>query len=231
MNTTIYTFPFAGGSKYSYNLYRKYLPENFLFEPLELPGRGERITEKLVPSIEDMAEDLFQEIKDTLPEKYVFYGHSMGTILVYLVTKKIIRAGLNQPSHLIVTGCGGPSNEERERDRHLLSKAGFKAKLEEYGGSPSEVLENQELYDFFEPILRNDFEAVEKYVYEANPEKMEIPITCIYGMSEQVTREEAELWKLETNATFKLKQLPGGHFFIFDYPAEVVRSILEAVLV
>lgn len=229
MALTIYTFPFAGGSKYSYNLYRRYLPADIHFEPLELPGRGERITDDLVPNLEQMAEELYQEIKGNLPDRFIFYGHSMGTLLAYLITKKLQEANEKLPFHLILTGAAGPSNEERERDRHQLPKAAFKAKLEEYGGSPSEVLENTELFDFFEPILRNDFKAVETYSYKEILEKLPIPITTIYGMSEQLTREEVQLWERETSESFEVRQLPGGHFFIFDYPAEVVKTILNKV--
>lgn len=230
MNTTIFTFPFAGGSKYSYNLFRKFLPENILLEPLELPGRGERIGENLVPDLNAMAEDVYQAIKNKLPERYVFYAHSMGTILAYLVTQKILRDGLNPPLHLFLTGASGPSNPERERDRHLLPTPEFKEKLNEYGGSPDEVLQNDDLFTFFEPILRNDFKAVETYYYDEPEQKLNIPLTVLYGSSEKITREEVELWKLETTAEVNIRQFPGGHFFIYDYPAEVMKILLRIAL-
>lgn len=231
MSVTVYTIPFAGGSKYSYNLFRKFLPDNILFEPLELPGRGERITENLVSDMHAMAEDLFQQIKNQLPQKYVIYAHSMGTILGYLLCKKLVKHNLTLPSHLIFTGSSGPSNPERERERHALPKKEFKEKLLEYGGSPDEVLSNDELFEFFEPILRNDFKAVETYYYEQDGEPLPIPITTIYGSSEKLSREEVELWKQESKEEVSIRQLPGGHFFIFDYPMEIVRTILKTALV
>lgn len=231
MSTTIYTIPFAGGSKYSYNSFRKFLPENVIFEPLELPGRGERITENLVSDLHLMADDLFEQIKNQLPSKYIIYAHSMGTILGYLLCKKLMQHNLPLPKHLVFTGSGGPSNPERERERHLLPKKEFKEKLEEYGGSPDEVLANEELFDFFEPILRNDFKAVESYIYEEDGQQLPVPITVIFGSNEKLTREEVELWKQESDQTVSIRQLPGGHFFIFDYPMEIVRTILKTALV
>lgn len=223
---TLFTLPFAGGSKYSYNTFTKFLPAFIDFQPLEVPGRGERISDDLVADIHRMADDIFQQIKKhDLKNPYAIYGHSMGSILAYLVSQKIADAKLPRPLHLILTGAAGPSWEERERSRHLLSKADFKKKLEEYGGSPKEVLENEELFEFFEPILRNDFQAVETYYYTKPAEKLDVPVTVMIGLSEQVTIDEARLWEQETTAPFSVRQFPGGHFFIYDYTAEVVKVI------
>lgn len=224
---TLFTLPFAGGSKYSYNAFTKFFPSFIDFQPLEVPGRGERIGDDLLPDIHLMAEDIFLQLKKyDLNKPYAIYGHSMGSILAYLVSQKIAKEQLPMPLHLILTGAAGPSWEERERDRHLLTKTDFKKKLEEYGGSPKEVLENEELFEFFEPILRNDFQAVETYYYKKPEKKLEIPVTVMIGLSEQVKIEEARLWEQETTGAFSVRQFPGGHFFIYDYTAEVVKVII-----
>lgn len=228
-DVTLFLLPFAGGSKYSFHSFVKYIPSQMEFVALELPGRGERLGENLNPDIHQMAEDVFQQIKNRLDKPYMIYGHSMGTILAYLVLKKITDNNLPQPLHLFVSGAAGPSTEERERERHLLSKTDFRKKLDEYGGSPKEVLENEELFDFFEPILRNDFKAVETYYHQAWENQMKCPITVMLGLEERVTIAEAKLWEKETSAEVKIKQFPGGHFFIYDYTSEVVKTILRAV--
>lgn len=225
----LFVLPFAGGSKYSYNALRDKMPAFIEFKAIELPGRGERITEELVSDIHALTDDIFNQIKDSIGKrKYAIYGHSMGTLLAYLLTKKIIEKGLTPPLHLLLTGSGGPSNPDRDRTRHTLSKDDFKRKLIEYGGSPKEVLENEALFDFFEPILRNDFKTVETYFYQET-EPFHIPITAILGHSEKTTDEEFQLWKKESTAPVHLQKLPGGHFFIYDNLDHVILIIARAL--
>lgn len=225
---TLYALPFAGGSKYSYNTFKHKFPDFIDFQAIEIPGRGERMTENLIGNIDELVDDVFCQIRDHLQSPYAFYGHSMGTVLAYLVTKKIIAEELPQPIHLVMTGSGGPSNEDRERDRHTLSKEAFKAKLKEYGGSPSEILENDELFNFFEPIIKNDFKVVETYEYEAT-EPFDIPMTVAIGLSEDVTLEEAKLWEKETTQKVSVRQMPGGHFFIYENTDNLVNIISRSV--
>lgn len=225
MTTKIFAIPFAGGSKYSYNVLKEHIDTSFSFHAIELAGRGERMMDELQDDIHQMAEDVFQQIKDQLGDDYILYGHSMGTILCYLVIKKIVEQGLPQPKHLVVSGAAGPSTEERERKRHLLNKTDFRNKLSSYGGSPQEVLDNDELFDFFEPILRNDFKAVETFFYEPWERQMDVPITVLIGLEEGVTLKEAKLWEQETTQAVSVRQFPGRHFFIYNYPGEVVKAI------
>lgn len=225
----LFALPFAGGSKYSYNTFNQYMPDYIDFKPIEIPGRGERMGEELEDDIHKVAEDVFQQIKNELNEPYAIYGHSMGTILTYLVCKKIVENGLNTPEQIIVTGAGGPSFKDRERERHLLSNKDFKQKLIDYGGSPKEVLDNAELYEFFEPILRNDFKAVETYYYQDWNKKFDFPITVAIGLSEPVSVEDAKLWEKETTDNVSIRQFPGGHFFIYDYTLEMVKVIAKSL--
>ncbi len=224
----LFALPFAGGSKYSYNSFKNKFPGFIDFIPLELPGRGERMVEPLIDSMEAMTNDVFEQIKDRLDKPYAFYGHSMGTLLAYLLTHKIKSMGLPTPLHLIVTGCGGPSSEEKEKERHKLSKSDFKKKLNEYGGSPKEILDNDDLFEFFEPIIRNDFKAVETYEYKKT-EPLSTPITVMVGLSEKVTEEETKLWEIETTEHVSIRKFPGGHFFIYDHIHDLVKIISRCI--
>ena len=148
----LYCLPFSGGSKYSYKSFSKYAPPFLNIVAIELPGRGTRSGEALLTSIERTADDVFNQIKDSLDKPYAIYGHSMGGILAYLVARRIIEANLNQPLHLFVTGCVGPSLKYRDLVDHTLPKDEFIQKIKELGGSPDSVLSNDALMEFFEPI-------------------------------------------------------------------------------
>lgn len=227
-NTTVFLLPFSGASKYSYAPLQQFVPDHVTFVPVEMPGRGSRMREPLLRDLHQMADDAFSQIQSQLKAPYILYGHSLGTNLAYLIALKIRTLGLPAPERIVLSGNGGASVPPEKPFRHLMSPADFKAKLNEYGGSPREVLENDQLMEIFGPILRADFEAIETYQYEP-VEPLDIPVTVLYGKDESVTPEEAEKWQEETKQPIRVREFEGTHFFIFDHPQEIVREILGNV--
>lgn len=220
----LFCLPFAGGSKYSYAEFMKRAPANLNIISVEPPGRGLRLKEMLFTRIDDMVEDIYGQILPMLHEPYAIYGHSMGTLLGYLLTKKILNDNYLAPSDLFFSGRGGPSVKDKDGLKYTLPKPAFIDKLKELGGSTDEVLADEALMDFFEPIIRADFQAVETYVHkESIP--FEIPITVMVGISEKTTYEDAMAWQKETIKPISIRQFPGQHFFIYDFIDEILKII------
>lgn len=228
MSINVFCLPFAGGSRYSYNIFFKYVT-SLKWIPLEYPGRGGRIREPLMKDLNAIVQDIFEQIKNNLSTPYVFYGHSMGAMVAFLLTKEIERNNLPMPLHLFLTGRGGPSIKDNEPPRYLLPTEQFAQKLREFGGSPDEILNSTMLMEFYEPILRADFEALETYQYEIS-KPINVPISVTIGLDERVSYEEALAWQQETLHPIEVKQFPGKHFFILDYPMEVVKTIVTPLL-
>lgn len=225
----LFCLPFAGGSRYSYHSYKELSPPFLNFIPLELPGRGTRIRQALLTDINLMVDDLFSQMQPLLDKPYAIYGHSMGTFLGYLIAKRIVDTNLyNKPLHLFFTGCRAPSVASRDTKRHLMPKAQFIEKLKEYGGSPDEILNDKDLTDFFEPIIRADFRGIENYIYQET-EPFDIPITVMIGLDEPVTREDAEAWQKETSVPIEVHQFPGKHFFIFENQENIVKIMARSL--
>jgi surfactin synthase thioesterase subunit len=222
----VFCLPFAGGSKYSYRGYTLSAPPSLNIIPLEIPGRGARSGEALLSNLELVAGDIFDQIKNNLHTPYVIYGHSMGGLLGYLVTKKIIQNKLAQPLHLFFTGCGGPSIKHRDLVDHTLPKKEFYSGIRELGGSTDEVLNDVNLMDFFEPILRADFEAVATFQYKPG-EPFQIPISIVLGLNEKVKYEEGMAWQRETTELIEVTHLPGNHFFIFNHEATILGMLCD----
>jgi len=228
--------PFAGGSKYAYQSFNKFCPQTIELITLELPGRGARHGERRLTDIASMVRDIFTQIKPYLSARdnaigignsYVLYGHSMGALLVYELIKFIRAENLQLPMALFLTGHGAPGTRI-ETSRHLLSKDEFINEIRSLGGSPEEVLQDETLMLFFEPILRADFEAIETYEYE-ECEKFDIPITVVIGSHEETTQKEAKEWKEISDNEFELLELPGKHFFIFEHAEKLMQLIVKKI--
>jgi surfactin synthase thioesterase subunit len=151
----------------------------------------------------------------------------MGGLAACLLARRIVAESLPPPLHLFVTGTSGPSASSREeKKRHLLSKEGLIAELKKLNGSPREVLEDEVLLEYFEPIIRADFRVSENFRYRLEA-PMRIPITVITGMEEEMTPEEIGTWQQETCIPVDFIRMPGGHFFLFDHIGRVLGIITE----
>jgi len=230
----LFLLHFAGGSRYSFDFLKSHLTTDLEFIPLEVPGRGKRFGESLLTDKKKAIEDYFNQIKalrNGLP--YLIYGHSMGATLGLSVAKCM--EGINDaPQHLIVSGNPGPGaekveGEEERGDRHLMNDEDFKVELKELGGVPEEVIENEELFSFFNPILRADFELLEKDDFLEEGTILEkTPIYAMMG-SEEKSHIRIENWKRYTNNHFQYQILEGDHFFIANHPSALTDVFKNAM--
>lgn len=230
LETTVFCLPFAGGGSHSYREFQRHAGSGIRIVALDLPGRGRRFSEPLLTSLEAVVDDAFEQIRDRLTGNYAIYGHSMGACIACMLVRHIIREQYPPPVHLFVSGREAPSVPKKgERNRHLLPRSEFLARVREFEGATEEVMGNQELMDLFEPVLRADFQVLDTHVYEKEL-PFGIPITAMRGDKEHVTRAEALRWQEETTQEMALLEFPGGHFFIFDNAREIVDVFTRKVL-
>lgn len=224
MQVKLFCFPFAGGSTYSYPFFQKYLPGFIEFIPLDIPGRGTRITEPLLYDLDAIAEDVFSRIRHQFTEPFAFFGHSMGTMIAYQLLNYLEKEGLPMPVHLFLSGRGGPNAEKENHQWHLLPSLEFRKKIFELGGSPEEVLQDERLMQLIEPILRADFQAVELFRFD-KIRKYSIPVTVMIGDEEAISTEDILQWQRITDQEIKIRKFSGGHFFISEHAEEIVNTI------
>ncbi len=230
----VFALHFAGGGFYSYNFLKNYISFDIEFISLELPGRGKRVKEDLIKDKALAIEDYFDQIK-TLRNKnpYIIYGHSMGATMGLSLVQRMEDIQ-DPPVGLVVSGNPGPGITKTNKDgtrkvrakRYLMSDDGFKDELRELGGVPEEILENNELFQFFNPIMRADFEILEKDNFSEKEIVLNVPIYAVMG-SEEEYHHSIENWKRFTCSSFQSKILPGDHFFIKKYPKELIDVMMH----
>jgi len=221
-------FTFAGGNKYSYRLLFDKAPYFLNVITIEYPGRGSRIKEQLISDIHTLVNDLYKQVQSIVDiDKYAIYGHSLGGLVAYLMTLKLLENNHKQPEYLFITGTTGPSSFSRtQKKRYLLSHDEFVKEIKDLGGMPDEILQNEDLLSFLEPILRNDFKVSEEYIYKDHP-PLNIPITVITGTEEDMENEDVLLWQKESNLNVDFMQMEGGHFFILQHIDKIMEIISE----
>lgn len=214
---------FAGGNCYSLQFLKRYMPHHELVM-LELPGRGKRTAEDLLHDKSKAVADLFDQLmKLKLEGDFIIYGHSMGATLGLLLCEQLEQAG-HSPACLIVTGSAGPGVGEQEQ-RYKLKGEDFKNALRRLGGISEEVLGHEELFEYFEPVIRADFELLEKDELEpAGP--LRVPIHAIMG-SEEEDSDQISNWQRFTMGALTTEIWKGNHFFINEHAMELAGVIKD----
>jgi len=225
MKPQLFLLHYAGGNCYSFQFLIPYL-RDFDVYPLELPGRGKRITEPVLTSFSEAAQDIYGQLSAKLNgRRFYIYGHSMGSELAFMVSYLLEKAG-TPPERLFLTGNPGPGIRENKY-RFKMPYEEFAAELRKLGGVPEEFFENEELFEFYEPIIRSDFQIVEE-----KDVSLEImigsPITAIMGTDEEY-RDDISNWSRFTRSDFECSLYEGDHFFIFDHPARLANVISNSI--
>jgi external thioesterase TEII len=225
--TQIFLLHFAGGSCYSFDFLKNDIQNNFECHALELPGRGKRNQEPHLFRKTFAVQDYVSQIKKrrTNNQPYMIYGHSMGATLGLSVAKKMEELS-DPPATLIVSGNAGPGVYGNDVERHTLSDSEFKKELRSLGGVPEQILEDEDLYNYFSPIMRADFEILEKNKHSEIGLVLNTPIFAVMG-DEEKTVSEIENWKLYTNRKFDYRVVPGNHFFIHRQVKTLAQIIQE----
>jgi surfactin synthase thioesterase subunit len=222
----IFFLPYAGGSKYAYRNYIKLLPPQIIAVTPELPGRGSRMDELPLDSLDELICSIYEQIKQETDCRYVIYGHSMGSLLGFLLTQKIVAANQNPPLFLCFTGCRAPSTiAHRNLNVHLLGEEDFWKAILAFGSLPIEVLEDQELRSMIEAPLRADFKVVETYRHMGSP--VNSPVLVINGESEHITDAELNNWHVDATEKVVIKKFKGNHFFFLGQEHLVMAELFQ----
>jgi medium-chain acyl-[acyl-carrier-protein] hydrolase len=230
----MFCFPYAGGGASAYRTWAASLPNDIEVCPVQLPGRESRLREKPF----ERPEPLIQELTDALEPHFaglpfVFFGHSMGAMIGFELSRELRRRGKTLPLHLFVSGRRAAQLPPRDEPIHELPEPEFIAKLRELNGTPEEVLQHAELMKLLIPVLRADFAVNETYHY-TQEEPFDFGISAFGGLGDkEVLRDDLALWKDQTRGRFRLRMLPGDHFFLHgtkDMITEAVaRDLAEIV--
>lgn len=223
----LFCFHYAGGGAWSFHSWSDNLPSFVEFCSIELPGRGFRLAEAAFTSLDPLVRAIAEALLPHLDKPFAFFGHSMGGLVSFELTRVLRRnKGLN-PVHLFVSGHRAPQIPDLDPPLHNLPEPEFLDELRGLGGTPQAVLENAELMRLLLSTLRADFTVVETYAYAAEP-PLDCPITAFGGLQDRkVSYNQLNAWQEQTNAAFSLHMLPGNHFFLHSAQALLLKLLSQ----
>ena len=222
----LFCFPYAGGGASFFRTWPERLRPAIEVCTIQLPGREERLAEtpfhRLVPLIDALV-DVLSPYMD-LP--FAFFGHSLGSLISFELTRRLRRQKAPCPLQLFVSGRRAPQIPDPDPPIHQLPDEEFIEALRRFNGTPKAVLDNPELMELFLPLLRSDMCLSETYIYD-HEDPLDCPISAFGGSEDpEVGREELAAWRDQTRSMFNMQLFPGDHFFL---NGKAGNGVLEAI--
>jgi medium-chain acyl-[acyl-carrier-protein] hydrolase len=226
-NLRLFCFPFAGGGASNYVTWSHQLPSSIEVRGVQLPGHESRLDEDAHTSLPPLIEGLHDVIRSFLDRPFAFFGHSLGAIIAFELVRQLRTEREPMPAVLIVSGCRGPQVPRPEPPIHTLPDDAFAERIQGFGGTPSEILQDEAMRDLFLPVLRADLAIRETYTYTDAP-PLQIPIFAHGGTNDPLVRvSELRAWSEQTSASFGVWTYEGEHFFVTNKDEIVLQNVIK----
>jgi medium-chain acyl-[acyl-carrier-protein] hydrolase len=223
----LFCFPYAGGSAAIFRDWADEMALNLEVCAIQLPGRERRHGEPALRRSDQAVEILVPILRPYLDMPFVMFGHSMGAVLAYEVTRGILTAATMEPRALVVSAHHAPQLPSRKRNLHDLPRDQLLAEVRALNGTPAEVFEHEDLVELVLPMLRSDLELVESYTEPAGP-VLSCPVIAIGGTGDpDILPEDLAAWRSVTAGPFKSMLFQGDHFFINSARASFLRTMRQ----
>lgn len=231
-SVSLLCLPCAGASATMYLRWRRLLPRWVQLVPVELPGRGRRFDENLVEDFDGLVASICAEQAKSMHGSFFLFGHSMGALLAYGVTRRLRVLGRPLPRALFASASPAPARRDPDRFAGLHDDGALIADLRKQAGTPEEVFASTELLRITLDVLRADYRLCESFRY-AREAPLPVPLHVFAGRQDGIEAERVEAWSVEAGSAFTLDWFDGGHFFIRErelaFLAALSRRLGEAI--
>ncbi|MEU5001665.1 alpha/beta fold hydrolase [Streptomyces sp. NPDC021622] len=220
----------AGGSPAVFGSWAQQAPEGVEVLPLALPGGANAGSRRRYHRTEQLIPALVTELQEHLADDdYVLFGHSMGGLLAYLLTRHFEEHGGRRPRALAVAALGAPQvpwhDFAAEHDDEALIRW-----LHGIGGIPSWLLDHPAWLVPFLGRVRDDVAVCRSYRHVPQERRLAVPIH-VYGGAEDplVSAQILERWT-EIGERVEITSLPGRHFLVSEDSGQLSRAVFDLAL-
>ena len=221
----LFCLPYSGGGASLFHNWSRALPGAVDVAAVRLPGREGRIAEPHSLSPNAIA----RAIAARADRPYAIYGHSLGARLGFEVIRELRRIETAQPVLFYAAASRPPDSRDPLAHSVELPDDEFLSVLIDRISAPTELRDEPELRELLLPVLRADFEWINRYEYQPEP-ALDVPLVALAGAADPVSGPLSMLrWSRHTTAAFRLHTLAGGHFFLRTAADHLINLLVEGL--
>jgi medium-chain acyl-[acyl-carrier-protein] hydrolase len=219
--------PFAGGGASAFRSWTAELPAGVEVCAVQPPGRETRFRDPPFTTMPSYVAALADALRPLFDLPVALLGHSMGALAAFELARELRRRGGFAPNRLVISGRTAPHLPPRRKPVHQLSDAAFRDELKHFGGTPTAVVDNDELMAIFLPTLRADFTAHETYQFVDEP-PLDCPMLAVTGADDTVAPPtDIDEWRRHTQAEFQSQVFAGDHFYLQTQRRQLLHRIAQ----
>lgn len=213
--STLVCFPAAGGAASSFYPWSRAFSGKVRLIAVQPAGRESRLREAPSRTIDAYLADIAPDLVEHCRPPYALFGHSLGAFVAFEVAHLLSSWGLSKPSALMVSACSAP-HVRRPRGLAKSSDDILVRQLNEFGGTPPEILQDAVLRRIALDAYRADLEVYEGYQPRDRP-RLDIPFIAFAGERDPyVHSDDVQAWQSHTQAEFYRETVSAGHMYFRD---------------
>ncbi|MFI6055116.1 thioesterase II family protein [Streptomyces violascens] len=216
----------AGGSHLLYRHWPAMLPDSWDVRLLDAPGHGLLLDRPQIADAGRLADFLLRRIEPRPDRPYALFGHSMGALVAYEITRRLVDRGLPLPVWVGVSARPAPQLAGQGHGYHELPDAELRSRLRLLGGTPDEVFDDPDLWAVFDPMIRADMRLVDTWRPAPDHAPLPVALSAYAGVEDHsASPRRMAGWEEHTDHFVGLRVFDGGHFYFQRDPAPLLRQI------
>ena len=223
----LFCFPYAGGAPTVYYQWPEGLPDSIEVCAINLPGRSRRIKESALTSITETAQAMILYLLPLLDKPFAFFGHCMGSIVMYEVTRILQEEYGKKPVHIFPSASMAPHLYQSPLvHEHPDPKFMEILQLLDFTNTRA-LVEDKEMRELMFPTLRADFEAVASYSRDfSSRQSLDVPMTAFAAKQDLFAAPNAMLpWQRYTKGSSQFWMLDVHHYFVETHRPFLLKVI------
>ncbi|MFC9324666.1 thioesterase II family protein [Kitasatospora sp. NPDC057015] len=223
--TRLFCFHHAGGAASAFGDWQRELGPDVTVLPVQLPGRERRAAEPRFTDMAALVADLDENLDPLLDEPFAFYGHSMGAIVAYHLTRLRAARGRSLPVRLMVGAYPPPHRPATATAALDLNDDQLARFLVDIGGMSEMLLRYPDWVRSALALARDDL----RVCVSAPPPgdfRLPCPIEVFAGEKDPLLPlADVSGWAEHSSVSCRVHPIPGGHFFTQESSAEFLAKV------
>lgn len=223
----LFCLPYAGGGTSIFYQWQSMLTNaGIRVCPILLPGREHRMNEVLIDNAYELSNQIYKGIQEELNRPFLIFGHSMGGIIAYELSRLIYEKEKKVPEILFLSGTELQEHPNKN-PRYKSDDKEFIEHLIESGGTDPAIAKGEIFKQFFLPTVRNDYKLVETYAFQG--EKLNTKVCIYFSKQDNMVHYKDTLSLKKVSDDFEFVEFRGDHFFVNTEHIGICRNICKQV--